>query len=77
MFYYCKIPYRRKKTFKNIHINILSHEGEKNIRKMGLKKLFDIYRDVTILEIGSFVRYFLSIVGILEFMILCFFESSQ
>ena len=63
MTYYCNIrfPYKIKKSFMNIPINILDHEGKK------LEERFGVSTNVRVLGAGSFVRYFLDIVGILRF----------
>ena len=63
MAYYCNIrfPYKIKKTFMNIPINILDQEGKKLLER------FSVSKNVSVLGLGVFVRYFLGIVGILRF----------
>ena len=70
-------PYRIKKVVKNIHINILDQRGKSYERKMSLQRLHSLCIDVRILRIESIVRYFLGIVGILEFCDFVIFPSHR
>ena len=58
--------YRIRKIVKNVPINI-EVMIEKSYKKNKLVRLFSVCRDIRVLRIKSFVRYFLNIINILRF----------
>ena len=65
-------PYIIRKKFRNISINIICHEGKKLTREKS-KRLFGECKNVRVLGIESFVKYFLGIMDILWFCDFLFF----
>ena len=63
LLYYCNIgfPSKIRKVVRNNLINIMGYGGKKLLERFG------VCTYVRVLRIESFVRYFLSIVGILMF----------